>query len=160
MDEGSIVLDYTSPPGTSLEETDRILREVEKIIINEPEVEAYSRRTGTQMGFFITEPNTGDYLIQLKKDHKKTTEEVISDLRQKIASTQPELTIDFGQVITDMLGDLMESAQPIEVKVFGDDPQKLRQLSKQICSCHEQCKRYRRCFRRDCYCRAVYLHQP
>jgi len=132
MDEGSIVLDYTSPPGTSLEETDRILREVEKIIIKEPEVEAYSRRTGTQMGFFITEPNTGDYLIQLKKGHKKTTEAVISDLRTKIASTQPELVIDFGQVITDMLGDLMSSAQPIEIKVFGDDQQKLQQLSKQI----------------------------
>jgi len=132
MDEGSIVLDYTSPPGTSLEETDRILREVEKIIIKEPDVGAYSRRTGTQMGFFITEPNTGDYLIQLKKNHKQTTEEVISDLRAKIASTQPELTIDFGQVITDMLGDLMESAQPIEIKVYGDDNQKLQQLSKQI----------------------------
>jgi CzcA family heavy metal efflux pump len=132
MDEGSIVLDYNSPPGTSLEETDRILREVEKIIIKEPDVEAYSRRTGTQMGFFITEPNTGDYLIQLKKGHKKTTQEVINDLRAKIASTQPELTIDFGQVITDMLGDLMESAQPIEIKVYGDDVQKLQQLSKQI----------------------------
>ena len=82
--------------------------------------------------FYITEPNTGDYLIQLKKNHKKTTEEVISDLRQKIASTQPELTIDFGQVITDMLGDLMESAQPIEIKVYGDDVQRLQQLSKQI----------------------------
>jgi CzcA family heavy metal efflux pump len=132
MDEGSIVLDYTSPPGTSLEETDRILREVEKIIVKEPDVQAYSRRTGTQMGFFITEPNTGDYLIQLKRDHKQTTEEVISDLRSKIASTQPELTIDFGQVITDMLGDLMSSAQPIEIKVFGDDQQKLQDLSKQI----------------------------
>ncbi|SDS40228.1 heavy metal efflux pump, CzcA family [Mucilaginibacter mallensis] len=132
MDEGSIVMDYTSPPGTSLEETDRILREVEKIIIKEPDVEAYSRRTGTQMGFFITEPNTGDYLIQLKREHKQTTEEVISDLRAKIASTQPELVIDFGQVITDMLGDLMSSAQPIEIKVFGDDQQKLQQLSKQI----------------------------
>jgi len=132
MDEGSIVLDYNSPPGTSLEETDRILREVEKIIIKEPDVEAYSRRTGTQMGFFITEPNTGDYLIQLKKGHKKTTEKVISDLRAKIASTQPELIIDFGQVITDMLGDLMESAKPIEIKVYGDDNQKLQQLSKQI----------------------------
>ncbi|MEP6930842.1 MAG: efflux RND transporter permease subunit, partial [Flavobacterium sp.] len=65
MDEGSIVLDYESPPGTSLEETDRMLKEVEKIIIANPEVEAYSRRTGTQMGFFITEPNRGDYLIQL-----------------------------------------------------------------------------------------------
>ncbi|MFL5774510.1 MAG: efflux RND transporter permease subunit, partial [Flavisolibacter sp.] len=56
MDEGSIVLDYVSPPGTSLEETDRMLQQVEKIIGKVPEVEAYSRRTGTQMGFFITEP--------------------------------------------------------------------------------------------------------
>jgi CzcA family heavy metal efflux pump len=134
MDEGSIVLDYTSPPGTSLEETDRILQQVEKIITKEPDVEAYSRRTGTQMGFFITEPNTGDYLIQLKKNHKQTTEEVISDLRSKIESTQPGLVIDFGQVITDMLGDLMESAQPIEIKVFSNDndQQNLQNLSKQI----------------------------
>lgn len=132
MDEGSIVLDYSSPPGTSLEETDRMLREVEKIIVKQPDVEAYSRRTGTQMGFFITEPNTGDYLIQLKKDHKKTTEEVTSDIRKEIAGTQPALRVDFGQVITDMLGDLMSSTQPIEIKVFGNDQQKLRELSKQI----------------------------
>ncbi len=51
MDEGSIVLDYKAPPGTSLEETDRMLREVEKIIVKVPEVETYSRRTGAQMGF-------------------------------------------------------------------------------------------------------------
>jgi len=132
MDEGSIVLDYTSPPGTSLDETDRMLREIEKIIIKQPEVAAYSRRTGTQMGFFITEPNTGDYLIQLKKKRDKTTEEVISDLRQKIAANQPALRIDFGQVIADMLGDLMTSVQPIEIKIFGDDPQKLQSLSKQV----------------------------
>lgn len=132
MDEGSIVLDYTSPPGTSLDETDRMLRQVEKIITKQPEVEAYSRRTGTQMGFFITEPNTGDYLIQLKKKRDKTTEEVISDLRKQIAVNQPALRIDFGQVIADMLGDLMTSVQPVEIKIFGDDQQKLQSLSKQV----------------------------
>jgi CzcA family heavy metal efflux pump len=132
MDEGSIVLDYNSPPGTSLEETDRILRQVEKILVKVPEVEAYSRRTGTQMGFFITEPNRGDYLIQLKKSRTKTTEEVISDIRKKVESTQPALRIDFGQVIGDMLGDLMTSVQPIEVKVFGNDQATLQTLSKKI----------------------------
>ncbi|HMF73455.1 MAG TPA: efflux RND transporter permease subunit, partial [Flavitalea sp.] len=132
MDEGSIVLDYSTPPGTSLDETDRILKEAEKIIVTIPEVSAYSRRTGTQMGFFITEPNTGDYLIQLKKDRKKTTDEVINEIRTKIESTQPALRIDFGQVIGDMLGDLMTSVQPIEIKVFGDNPNKLRELSRQI----------------------------
>jgi len=132
MDEGSIVLDYSSPPGTSLEETDRMLREVEKIINKEPDVAAYSRRTGTQMGFFITEPNRGDYLIQLKKKREKTTEEVTTDIRKQIETTQPALRVDFGQVITDMLGDLMSSTQPIEIKVFGGDQQILQRLSKQI----------------------------
>ena len=131
MDEGSIVLDYTSPPGTSLEETDRMLREAEKIIKTVPEVEAYSRRTGTQMGFFITEPNSGDYLIQLKKKRGRNSEQVIEDLRQKIEATQPALRIDFGQVIGDMLGDLMASVQPIEIKIFGDNQQKLQEVSKQ-----------------------------
>ncbi|MBN8853463.1 MAG: acriflavine resistance protein B [Sphingobacteriales bacterium 50-39] len=132
VDEGSIVLDYSSPPGTSLEETDRMLREVEKIIVKTPEVEAYSRRTGTQMGFFITEPNKGDYLIHLKNDRSRSTEDVISDLRKHIEATQPALRIEFGQVIMDMLGDLMSSVEPVEIKIFGDDQQTLQALSRQV----------------------------
>ncbi|MGY4384155.1 CzcA family heavy metal efflux pump [Pedobacter sp. UYP24] len=132
MDEGSIVIDYNTPPGTSLEETDRVLKDVEKELVKIPEVAAYSRRTGTQMGFFITEPNTGDYLIQLKADRKRTTEEIIQEIRNKIESTQPTLTVDFGQVIGDMLGDLMSSTQPIEVKIFGNEQDKLQGISRKI----------------------------
>ncbi len=132
MDEGSIILDYESPPGTSLEETDRMLKEVEKIIIKIPEVEAYSRRTGTQMGFFITEPNRGDYLIQLKKDRSKTSNDVIDEIRQKVEATQPALRIDFGQVIGDMLGDLMSSVSPIEVKIFGNNQAELQKIAKKV----------------------------
>lgn len=132
MDEGSIVMDYSSPPGTSLEETDRILRQVEKIITAEPEVQAYSRRTGTQMGFFITEPNTGDYLIQLKKSRDRSTDDVIAEIRSKVEASQPALKIDFGQVIGDMLGDLMTSVQPIELKIFGDNIAKLHEYSMQV----------------------------
>ena len=132
MDEGSIVLDYASPPGTSLEETDRMLRQAEKLIVNVPEVSGYSRRTGTQLGFFITEPNTGDYLIQLKKDRKRTTDEVIADIRKQIEATQPALRIDFGQVIGDMLGDLMTSVQPISIKIFGNDAEVLKKLSAEV----------------------------
>jgi CzcA family heavy metal efflux pump len=132
MDEGSIILDYWSPSGTSLEETDRILKEVEKIIVTIPEVETYSRRIGTEMGFFITEPNTGDYLIQLRNDRDRTTEEVIDDIRKRIESTQPALQVDFGQVIGDMLGDLMASVQPIEIKIFGMNQVELNSLAKQV----------------------------
>ena len=140
MDEGSIVLDYASPPGTSLAETDRMLQAIEKEIVKVPEVQAYSRRTGTQMGFFITEPNTGDYLIQLKKDRTRSTDEVSADIRQRIESTQPALRVDFGQVIGDMLGDLMTSVQPIEIKIFGNDQVTLQQLSKQVASVVENVK--------------------
>jgi CzcA family heavy metal efflux pump len=132
MDEGSIVLDYWSPPGTSLDETNQILKEVEKIIVKIPEYSSYSRRTGAQMGFFITEPNSGDFLIQLKKDRSRTTEEVMDDIRKKIEASQPALRIEFGQVIGDMIGDLMASVEPIEIKVFGDNQAKLKELSKQI----------------------------
>jgi CzcA family heavy metal efflux pump len=132
MDEGSIVLDYLSPSGTSLEETDHILQEVEKIITVIPEVATYSRRTGTEMGFFITEPNSGDYLIQLKKNRKRSTEEVIEDIRTRIEATQPALEIDFGQVFGDMLGDLMASVQPVEVKIFGNDRKKLEEYAQRV----------------------------
>lgn len=132
MDEGSIILDYNSPSGTSLEETDRMLSDVDKILDNIPEVKAYSRRTGTQMGFFITEPNRGDYLIELHKKRDKTTEEVSDIIRKQVEASIPALTVDFGQVITDMLGDLMSSVQPIEIKIFGTNHKKLKELSLQI----------------------------
>lgn len=132
MDEGSIVMDYQSPPGTSLEETDRMLTEVEKIIIKNPNIEGYSRRTGTQMGFFITEPNTGDYLIQLKKDRTENSNAVIDEIRAKVEATQPALRIDFGQVIGDMLGDLMSSVSPIEVKIFGDNQNEIQKIAHQV----------------------------
>ncbi|MEO8147987.1 MAG: efflux RND transporter permease subunit [Bacteroidia bacterium] len=140
MDEGSIVFDYKSPPGTSLEETDRMLREVEKIIVTIPDIESYSRRTGTQMGFFITEPNSGDYLIQLKKNRKRTTDDVIDEIRQKVSVTQPALKIEFGQVIGDMLGDLMSSIEPIEIKIYGDNQKVLHQLAEQVSGITENIK--------------------
>ncbi|WP_448699193.1 efflux RND transporter permease subunit [Mucilaginibacter sp. AW1-3] len=140
MDEGAIVLDFKSPPGTTLEETDRMLKQVDDIVLHTPEVASYSRRLGTQMGFFITEPNTGDYLIQLKKKRDKTTDEVSDEIRAKIQAVLPQLTVDFGQVIGDMLGDLMASAQPIEIKVYGDDQAKLQDLSQQAAELVEKVK--------------------
>lgn len=131
LDEGSIVLDYHSPAGTDLEETDRLCREMEKIILAHPEVATYSRRTAMGMSFSVKPTNYGDYLIQLKPNHKETTPQVISDLRREINAKVPVMTIDFGQRITDLLGDLMSTPQPIEVKIFGDDYTQLQKLAAQ-----------------------------
>ncbi len=88
---------------------------------NTPAVESFSRQIGTQNGFFITEPNTGDYTIQLKKNRDLTTEQVADEIRGKIEAKLPALQVDFGQIIEDMIGDLISTKQPIEVKIFGDD---------------------------------------
>lgn len=131
LDEGTIVLDYYSPSGTSLEETDRMLREAEKIIIAHPEVESYSRRTGIRMAFRTVPANYGDYSIQLKAGHQLTTPQVIDELRRRIEATQPALQISFGQRIADLLGDLMSTPSPIEIKIFGDNQATLEQLARQ-----------------------------
>ncbi len=133
LDEGSIVLDYYSPPGTNIDETDRLCKEMEKVILANPNVRSYSRRTGIRMSFRAHPANEGDYSIQLKASRTKSTEEVIADLRHDISAKVPVLNIEFGQRIADLLGDLIGKAQPIEVKIFGDDYSKLQEIADQ---CH------------------------
>ena len=132
MDEGTFVLDYVSPAGTSLDETNRMLMQIEQIITQEPEVESYSRRTGTQLGYFLTEPNTGDFLIKLKKDRNRSIDAVINDLREKIESVLPALEVDFGQLMMDVIGDLTNNPKPIEIKLFGEDRAMLEERAKAV----------------------------
>lgn len=131
LDEGTIVLDYHSPAGTDIEETDRLCRQMERIIMAHPDVETYSRRTALGMSFKTRPSNFGDYLIQLKTDRKASTPEVISDLRREISQAVPLMTIGFGQRIADLLGDLMSTAQPVEVKIFGNDYETLQKMAAQ-----------------------------
>ena len=127
LDEGTIVLDYISPAGTSLEETDEICKEIEKIVQVHPDVESYSRRTGIHMAFKSDPTNIGDYSIQLKKNRTKTTDEVISELRKDILANVAAMEeISFGQRISDLLGDLMSTPQPIQIKIFGDNYEVLK----------------------------------
>jgi len=135
MDEGSIVLDYNTPAGTSLDQSNRMLAKIDSIIHYNPHVTHFSRRTGTQMGFFITEPNRGDYLIQLKGNRNVTTDDVINQLRENIAATVPAVHVDFGQVIADRLGDLTEQdVQPIQINIFGNNTTTLHQYAEKVAS--------------------------
>jgi len=133
FDEGAFVLDYFTPPGTSLAETDRILKHVEEMLKDTPEVESYSRRTGLQLGLFITEPNTGDFLVKLKPGRKRSTEEVKDELRQKIASTEPALDrVELPGILGDLIGDLTSEPQPVELKLFSEDAKALYQKAAEI----------------------------
>ncbi len=132
MDEGTFIMDYESPPGTSLAETGRVLAQVDKIIMAVPEVESYSCRTGTQLGFFLTEPNSGDYTIKLNKNRNRKIEEVISEVRSKIEGSLPALRVDFGQLMADVIGDLANNPLPIEIKLFGEDQALVQNVAKQV----------------------------
>ncbi len=133
MDEGGFIIDYIMPAGSSLEETNRVITHVEKILRSIPEVENTSRRTGLQLGLAtVTEANTGDISVKLKKDRDRGGAEVIADARAKIKKAEPVLDVEFPQLLQDMIGDLTSAPEPVVIKLFSQDPALLAQWAPQV----------------------------
>jgi CzcA family heavy metal efflux pump len=132
MDEGGFVLDYRSAPGTALSETDRLLRQVEAIVRATPDVETYSRRTGTGLGGGLSEANQGDFFIRLKSGPRRPVELVMDDVRTRIERQVPGLTVEMAQLMEDLIGDLTAVPQPVEVKLFADTSDKLDQAARSV----------------------------
>ena len=132
MDEGAFVLDYHMPPGTALSETDRVLKHLDQILLETPEVESYSRRTGARLALAVAEPHRGDFLIKLKPDRKRSVEEVKDELREKIHAGEPVLEVDMPGILGDLIGDLTWSPKPIEIKVFSTDVPLLKKKAGEI----------------------------
>jgi len=132
FDESAFILDYLAPPGSSLVETDRMLRHVEEMLQETKEVESYSRRTGLEMGLFVTEPNRGDFAVKLRPGHKRGTEEVVAELREEIKKSEPSLDIEFVGIVPDVIGDLQGNPEPIEVKLFSEDAAALQAKADEV----------------------------
>ena len=132
MDEGGFILDYRAPAGTSLSETDRLLQQVEKILMATPEVETYSRRTGLQLGGGLTEANEGDYFIRLKPPPRRNVELVMDDVRSRVERSVPGLEVEMAQLMEDLIGDLTAVPQPIEIKLFSDDEKQLLETAPKV----------------------------
>jgi CzcA family heavy metal efflux pump len=133
MDEGGFILDYIMPAGSSLSETNRVMEHVDRILHSIPEVESTSRRTGLQMGLAaVTEANYGDMTVKLKKDRGRGIDEVIADARDKIKETEPELDVEFTQVLQDMINDLSNAPEPIQIKLFASDPALLSDIAPRV----------------------------
>lgn len=133
MDEGGFILDYIMPAGSSLTETNRVLQHVERILHDQPEVESTSRRTGLQMGLAaVTEANTGDFTVKLKSKRSRHIKDVIDSVRQEIKRTEPELDVQFPQVLQDMINDLSNAPEPIQIKMFAEDEALLSQIAPRV----------------------------
>jgi len=138
QDEGAFVIDYFSRPGTSLTETNRMLMHIEEILRATPEVESFSRRTGARLALAIAEPNTGDFLVKLKQNRNRSTAQVIEEVRQKANAAEPALQFEFPGVLSDLIGDLTWSPNPVEIKIFSTDTQLLKTLASEIAQTIEQ----------------------
>jgi CzcA family heavy metal efflux pump len=133
MDEGAFILDYFTPPGSSLAESDRILLHIEEILKSTPEVENTSRRTGLQLGLVaVTEANNGDFTVRLKKDRKRALDEITSDIRGEIEKTEPGTKVEFIQLLQDMIGDLTSAPEPVVIKLFSPDGKLLNETSPKV----------------------------
>ena len=133
MDEGGFILDYIMPPGSSLQETDRVVSHMERICRAIPEVESTSRRTGMQLGLAtVTEANTGDISVKLKEDRHRDIDEIISEVRAKVVKEEPETDVEFTQVLQDMISDLTGAPQPIQIKLFSPDGDLLNQWGPRV----------------------------
>ena len=134
IDEGAFVLDYTSPGGTALDETDRMVHIAERILLETPEIVGISRRTGAELGLFATEQNTGDIVARLKpeRERDRSTAEVIDEVRGKIESAAPRLRIEFVQILSDVINDLAGAANPVEIKMFGPDLNSLEAYAERL----------------------------
>jgi CzcA family heavy metal efflux pump len=134
MDEGGFVLDYITPPGTSLATTDSIVRKFEDRISKLPELQAFSRRTGAEMGLYATQQNKGDILVKLKpkSQRKRTTEDIMAELRPLVEHDAPGVEIEFTQILQDMLNDLQGVPEPVEIKLFGDNMALLEQTADEV----------------------------
>lgn len=134
MDEGAFVLDYAAPGGASLQATDQQVRVVEQVLRTTPEVEAYSRRTGQEMGFFTTEPNTGDIMVKLRPraQRRRSMREIMDSVVEVCQARLPGMELEAVAPIADRVGDIAGEPTPIHVKIFGDDVGKLRSLGSQI----------------------------
>jgi CzcA family heavy metal efflux pump len=133
MDEGAFVLDYIMPAGSSLQETNRVVNHIDQILHSIPEVQSTARRTGLQLGLAaVTEANTGDISVKLKPNRSRGIEEIIAEVRAKIAEQEPAISVEFIQTLQDMIGDLTSAPEPIQIKLFSPDPKLLSEWAPRV----------------------------
>jgi CzcA family heavy metal efflux pump len=133
MDEGGFILDYWAPTGAALSETDRQVRVLEGILLADPAVQAFTRRTGSELGFAATSPNRGDFTVLLKpRGQRPSVYEVMDRLRAAAEERAPAVRVEFVQLMQDVIGDLAGAPEPVELKLFSRDQAAAERTAKAV----------------------------
>lgn len=121
FNEGSFTINVSTLPGISLDESDRIGREAEKIIMDTPEVYRVARKTGRAE---LDEHSLGVNVSEIEAPYKldgRSRAEVSADIRHRLSHI-PGVVVEIGQPISHRIDAMLSGAQSqIAVKIFGPD---------------------------------------
>ena len=133
-DSGDFSVNVKMPVGTALSETNRTMKRVEKILMDDPDVATIFSASGSLLTLRGTTAFTASYqgsvTVKLKDERKHTTAQVITRLRQRFARL-PAAQVFPAQL--DLVSLIMTGGQQnVEVDIFGDDLNTLSELSNQV----------------------------
>ncbi len=133
FNEGSLTINVSTLPGISLEESDRVGREAEKIILSMPEISTVARKTGrAELDEHSLGVNVSEIEAPYKLDHGRDRKELLADLRHKL-SHLPGANIEIGQPISHRIDAMLSGTEAqIAIKLFGDDLTRLYALGNKI----------------------------
>ena len=137
MDEATFTISVFSPPGTSLNESTRIGREMETRLLEIPEVTSVSSRTGrAEADEHAHDVNTHEIVLNFMPpdEREETREDLLAEVRELLSTENfPGVQVSVGQPIQHRLDHLLSgvSAQ-VALKLFGPDLDILRQKAEEI----------------------------
>lgn len=133
FNEGSLTINVSTLPGISLEESDRVGREAEQIILSMPEISTVARKTGrAELDEHSLGVNVSEIEAPYKLDHGRDRKELLADLRHKL-SHLPGANIEIGQPISHRIDAMLSGTEAqIAIKLFGDDLTQLYALGNKI----------------------------
>ncbi|HBI57960.1 MAG: efflux RND transporter permease subunit [Duncaniella sp.] len=133
FNEGSFTINVSTLPGISLDESDKVGREAEKIILSVPEVRTVARKTGrAELDEHSLGVNVSEIEAPYVLDKGRNRSEVVAELRHKLASI-PGANIEIGQPISHRIDAMLSGTEAqIAIKLFGDDLNRLYRVGNQI----------------------------
>ncbi len=132
FNEGSFTINVSSLPGISLEESDKIGRQAEELLLSIPEIKTVGRKTGRAE---LDEHALGVNVSEIEAPFElkdRSREEVLDEVRQKLG-TITGANIEIGQPISHRIDAMLSGTQAsIAIKLFGTDLNKMFMLGNQI----------------------------